>query len=45
MWRVIKRLFCKHEHLMYLRADLVKQSDGSWITQHAWKCKDCGKEL
>ena len=43
MWRMIKRLFCKHKHTVHLRTELVKQSDGSWVTRHVWKCKDCGK--
>lgn len=45
MLKMIKRLFCKHKYTVHLRAELVKQSDGSWITSHVWKCKDCGKEL
>lgn len=45
MWRVIKRFFCKHKHVVHLKADLARQSDGSWIVKHVWKCKDCGKEL
>lgn len=45
MWRMIKMLFCKHKHTVHLRTELVKQSDGSWVTCHVWKCKDCGKEL
>lgn len=45
MWRVNKRFFCKHKHVVHLKADLVRQPDGSWIVKHVWKCKDCGKEL
>ena len=41
----IKRLFCRHKKTRYVRTELVKQSDGSWITRHVWKCAKCGKEL
>ena len=45
MMKMIKRLFCKHKHLDYVRSDLVRQKDDSWITHHVWKCMDCGKEI
>lgn len=45
MIKMIKRLFCKHKHLDYVRSDLVRLDDGSWITHHVWKCVDCGKEI
>lgn len=45
MIRFIKRLFCKHNRLVHLRTDLVKQNDGSWKTCHICKCRDCGKEI
>lgn len=44
MMKMIKRLFYKHKHLDYVRTDLVRQKDDSWITHHVWKCRDCGKK-
>lgn len=40
---VIKRMLCKHEKTEYVSTDLVRQNDGSFITEHTWGCKDCGK--
>ena len=45
MFKKIKQLFCKHERTVYANTDLVLQSDGSWITEHAWRCKNCGKVI
>nr|DAG05055.1 MAG TPA: zinc ribbon domain protein [Siphoviridae sp. ctuy39] len=42
---LIKRLFCRHDHLEYSHSDLIKQSDGSWMTCHTWRCKKCGKKI
>lgn len=43
MIKRIKRLFCKHKHTVHDHTDLVLQSDGSYKTEHHWKCRDCGK--
>lgn len=43
MIKFLKRLFCKHEKVAPYRTDLVKQDNGTWKTQHYWKCKKCGK--
>ena len=40
---IIKRLLCKHEKTEYVSIDLTRQNDGSFITEHTWRCKDCGK--
>lgn len=45
MMKMIKRLFCKHKHVEPLYTYMEQQEDGSWITRHVWKCKDCGKEI
>lgn len=39
----IKKMLCKHNKTTLIRADLVKQKDGSWITKQTWLCKKCGK--
>ena len=40
---IVKRLLCKHDKTEYVSTDLVRQNDGSFITEHTWRCKDCGK--
>mgnify|MGYP007121411557 FL=1 len=40
---IVKRLLCKHDKTEYVSTDLVRQNDGSFITEHMWKCKNCGK--
>lgn len=41
--KMLKRLFCKHKHLEYVKTDLEKKNNGHWKTKHNWRCKDCGK--
>ena len=45
MINVLKRLFCKHEKVLPAETILVKHDDGSWKTEHKWKCIKCGKEI
>jgi len=40
---IIKRMLCKHDKTEYVSTDLVRQNDGSFITKHTWRCKNCGK--
>lgn len=40
---IVKRLLCKHGKTEYVSTDLVRQDDGSFITEHMWRCKNCGK--
>lgn len=40
---IVKRLLCKHDKTEYVSTDLVRQNDGSFITEHMWRCKNCGK--
>lgn len=43
--RFLRKLICKHKHIIHSGTDFVKQADGSWKTVHQWRCKDCGKVL
>lgn len=45
MFKVLKRLFCKHEKVEHCGTDLIRQNDGSWKTHHKWKCRKCGKVI
>lgn len=45
MKKLLKRIFCKHKNKVYSRTFLDEFGDGSYITHHVWKCKDCGKEF
>lgn len=45
MMKMIKRLFCRHKRTTHLYTYLERQKDGSWITNHVWKCMDCGKKI
>ena len=38
MINLLNRLFCKHEKILPAGTILVKQEDGSWKTEHKWKC-------
>lgn len=40
---VIKRMLCKHDKTEYVSTDLARQNDGSFITKHTWRCKNCGE--
>lgn len=40
---VIKKILCKHRKTEYVSTVLVRQNDGSFITEHTWRCKGCGK--
>ena len=40
---IIKRMLCKHDKTEYVRTDLVRQNDGSFITKHTWRCENCRK--
>lgn len=40
---IVKRLLCKHDKTEYVSTELVRQNDGSFITKHTWRCKNCGK--
>nr|DAF56177.1 MAG TPA: hypothetical protein [Siphoviridae sp. ctL4w2] len=40
---IIKRMLCKHDKTEYVSTDLVRQNDGSFITKHTWRCKNCGE--
>lgn len=45
MIKFFKRLFCKHERAVYVRTDLIRQDDNSYVTAHVWKCRNCGKVI
>lgn len=45
MIKRLKRLFCKHDKVIPCGCDLVRQDDGSWKTEHKWKCRKCGKVI
>lgn len=45
MIKILNRLFCKHEKVLPVGTILVKQEDGSWKTEHKWKCRKCGKVI
>ena len=44
MIKILNRLF-KHEKVLPAGTILVKQEDGSWKTEHKWKCRKCGKVI
>lgn len=45
MVKVLSRLFCKHEKVIYCGSDLIRQEDASWKIEHKWKCRKCGKVI
>lgn len=45
MRKLLKRLFCKHKHIEYVKTDLKKLHGNHWKIEHEWRCKDCGKKL
>ena len=45
MFKWLKQLFCKHEKTCYMKSELVKVNDGTYVTQHIHMCKKCGKMI
>ena len=45
MIKLLNRLLCNYEKVFLAGTILVKQDDGSWKTEHKWKCRKCGKEI